>query len=98
MHGFESLDELEETIPEFDNVSSTTWWRLISKVFFQRSFVGKLNEDVIVISMRITAMELYDALRMLGIREVFDFLSVLNFRGIAFERKSIWVRVVNLLS
>jgi hypothetical protein len=33
MHGFESLDDLEEVIPEFDDISSTTWWRLFLEVF-----------------------------------------------------------------
>jgi hypothetical protein len=62
MHGFESLDELEETIPEFDDVSSPAWWRLFLEVFLKRAFVGKLKENIVAISMLITAMKSYDTL------------------------------------
>ena len=84
MYGFESLDELEDTIPEFDDVPSATRWRLSLEVFFERTFISKLQEDIVIISMRVTAMKLHDALRVLGIREVLDFLSVFVFRDIPF--------------
>lgn len=65
MHGFESLDDLEEAIPEFDDIFSTTWWRLLLKVFLERPFVGKLKENIVAIPMRVTAMKPYDTFRML---------------------------------
>jgi len=64
MYGYESLDELEEAIPKFDNVSSSTWWRLFLEVFFKRAFVGIFKENVVAISMYITAMKSYNTLRM----------------------------------
>jgi hypothetical protein len=65
MHGFESLDDLEEAIPEFDDISSTAWWRLFLEVFLERPFVGKLKENIVAISMRVAAVKPYDTFRML---------------------------------
>jgi hypothetical protein len=65
MYSFESLDELEETIPEFNDIPSATWWRLFLEVFLERPFVGKLKENIIAISMRVAAMKPYDIFRML---------------------------------
>jgi hypothetical protein len=98
MYGFESLDKLKETIPEFDDIPSTTWWCLILEVFFERTFISKLKEDVVVTSMRVTAVKSHDALRVLGIGEVLDFLFVLIFRDIPFEHEGIWVSIVDLLN
>ena len=47
MYGFESLDEMEQTIPEFDDVPCSTWWRLFLEVFFKRAFVGKLKASFV---------------------------------------------------
>jgi hypothetical protein len=42
MYGFQSFNNLEEAVPEFDDIPSATWWRLSLEVFLKRAFVGKL--------------------------------------------------------
>jgi hypothetical protein len=62
MYGFQGFDKLEEAIPNFDDVPSTTWWPLPLEIFLKRALVGKLNQNVIVLSVNVAAIEPYDTL------------------------------------
>ena len=62
MYGFQGFDKLEETVPEFDDIPSTTRRPLCLEIFLKRALVGKFKKDIVVVSMCVTAKEPYDAL------------------------------------
>jgi hypothetical protein len=59
---FESFNETKKAIPEFDNITSTTWWSLLLKIIFKGAFVGVFEKYVVVIPMAVATMKLYNAL------------------------------------
>lgn len=100
MYCLQPLYQLEQALPEFDDVPSTTWRRFPFEIFLQGPFVGKLQEDVVIISMDIATIELYDAIRLPHTSESADLLVVTRLAilgWIPLEQECICVRIVRLL-
>lgn len=100
MYGFQSLGELKQSVPEFDDIHVMTWRRFILEVFLKRAFVGILKENVAIVSVPVAAMKPYDAVRMFQIPPTSDFLSIIIFslcREVSLEDKSVTVGMIRFL-
>lgn len=97
MNGLQAFNELEEILPELDDIGGATGRRFVLEVLFEGAFVGVFQQDVALISVAVTTVEPDDAANLFYGTEAVHLLVVLRttlWSRISFHKESVGVRGV----